>query len=402
MPSRDLYIEKDSAINQEVDRLRHAATAAVFARRDVIVVASVSCIYGLGSPETYEMNMQILRRGEEIDRDKLLRKLVSIQYTRNDIGARARHLPGEGGDAGGVPRLRRDRVPGDAVRRRSRAAAALRPADGRADRGRPRARRDLAGHALQREGGDDRRRRRGDRARAERALRRARGRRQAAGVASAAPAHPVRHGDAARDGVLLGDRELLAHPRRAQARRAALLPDRLLPQGFRLLHRRVTPDRAADRGDVRGGSLAQAHARGLRLQVALARWTTGRRPLKSFSRSRRSSCSCPPRRASTSAPARRRIVEQIVRPDRDRRSRGAGARDQEPDRRSDERDPQARRRGRARAGDHADQEDERGPLRSTWSRWASRCAICTRRSTRSSASRSSATCGWGSTTCSSA
>jgi excinuclease ABC subunit B len=84
VPSRDLYIEKDSAINQEVDRLRHAATAAVFARRDVIVVASVSCIYGLGSPQTYEMNMQILKRGEEIDRDELLRKLVSIQYTRND------------------------------------------------------------------------------------------------------------------------------------------------------------------------------------------------------------------------------------------------------------------------------------------------------------------------------
>ncbi len=84
VPSRDLYIEKDSAINQEVDRLRHAATAAVFARRDVIVVASVSCIYGLGSPETYAMNMQILKRGEMVDRDELLRKLVSIQYTRND------------------------------------------------------------------------------------------------------------------------------------------------------------------------------------------------------------------------------------------------------------------------------------------------------------------------------
>jgi excinuclease ABC subunit B len=84
VPSRDLYIEKDSAINQEVDRLRHAATAAVFARRDVIVVASVSCIYGLGSPEVYEMNMQILRRGETIDREALLRKLVYIQYTRND------------------------------------------------------------------------------------------------------------------------------------------------------------------------------------------------------------------------------------------------------------------------------------------------------------------------------
>jgi excinuclease ABC subunit B len=84
VPSRDLYIEKDSAINEEVDRLRHAATAAVFARRDVVVVASVSCIYGLGSPEVYEMNMQILKRGERIDRDELLRKLVSIQYTRND------------------------------------------------------------------------------------------------------------------------------------------------------------------------------------------------------------------------------------------------------------------------------------------------------------------------------
>ena len=82
--SRDLYIEKDSSVNSEIDRLRHAATAAVFARRDVIVVASVSCIYGLGSPDTYARNMQLLRRGETVDRDALLRKLVSIQYNRND------------------------------------------------------------------------------------------------------------------------------------------------------------------------------------------------------------------------------------------------------------------------------------------------------------------------------
>src|ERR1700723_3915906 len=82
--SRDLYIEKDSSINAEIDRLRHAATAAVFARRDVVVVASVSCIYGLGSPEVYERNMQLLRRGEAVDRDALLHKLVAIQYTRND------------------------------------------------------------------------------------------------------------------------------------------------------------------------------------------------------------------------------------------------------------------------------------------------------------------------------
>jgi excinuclease ABC subunit B len=84
VPSKDLYIEKDSAINQEIDRLRHAATAALFARRDVIIVASVSCIYGLGSPAVYAENLQVIRKGEMIDRDKLLRKLVSIQYTRND------------------------------------------------------------------------------------------------------------------------------------------------------------------------------------------------------------------------------------------------------------------------------------------------------------------------------
>src|ERR1700751_2128095 len=84
VPSKDLYIEKDSAINQEIDRLRHAATAALFARRDVLIVASVSCIYGLGSPEVYDENLQTLGKGEMIDRDGLLRKLVKMQYQRND------------------------------------------------------------------------------------------------------------------------------------------------------------------------------------------------------------------------------------------------------------------------------------------------------------------------------
>ena len=84
VPSKDLYIEKDSAINQEIDRLRHAATAGLFARRDVVIVASVSCIFGLGSPEVYDENLQTLNKGEMIDREKLLRKLVSIQYSRND------------------------------------------------------------------------------------------------------------------------------------------------------------------------------------------------------------------------------------------------------------------------------------------------------------------------------
>ena len=85
VPSKDLYIEKDSAINEEIDRLRHAASSALLARRDVLIVASVSCIFGLGSPQTYEEMVQILHPGDTVDRDELLSKLVQIQYTRNDV-----------------------------------------------------------------------------------------------------------------------------------------------------------------------------------------------------------------------------------------------------------------------------------------------------------------------------
>ncbi|RJX22593.1 MAG: excinuclease ABC subunit UvrB [Ammonifex sp.] len=85
LPQADLYIEKDSMINDEIDKLRHAATAAVLGRRDVVVVASVSCIYGLGDPVEYAAQVVSLRRGESYDRDTVLRKLVQIRYERNDI-----------------------------------------------------------------------------------------------------------------------------------------------------------------------------------------------------------------------------------------------------------------------------------------------------------------------------
>ncbi|HEV3415624.1 MAG TPA: excinuclease ABC subunit UvrB, partial [Pirellulales bacterium] len=85
IPQRDIYIEKDASINQEIDRLRLAATSALVSRRDVIIVASVSCIYGLGSPEDYRAMMVGLSRGQQIDRDEMLRKLVDVQYERNDI-----------------------------------------------------------------------------------------------------------------------------------------------------------------------------------------------------------------------------------------------------------------------------------------------------------------------------
>jgi excinuclease ABC subunit B len=84
VPSSDLYIEKDSSINQEIERLRHAATASLLARRDTIVVASVSCIFGLGSPEKYDAMMQLFKVGGTVDRDQVLRKLVDIRYSRND------------------------------------------------------------------------------------------------------------------------------------------------------------------------------------------------------------------------------------------------------------------------------------------------------------------------------
>src|SRR5438046_2589598 len=84
VPQADLYIEKDSSRNDDIDRLRHAATAALLSRRDVVIVASVSCIYGLGSPEEYEKRVVLLTVGEEHDRDLALRKLIDIQYVRND------------------------------------------------------------------------------------------------------------------------------------------------------------------------------------------------------------------------------------------------------------------------------------------------------------------------------
>lgn len=85
VPSTDTFIEKDASVNDEIDKLRHSATSALFEREDVLIVASVSCIYGLGSPEEYRSQVLSLRVGMEKDRDDLLRGLVDIQYARNDI-----------------------------------------------------------------------------------------------------------------------------------------------------------------------------------------------------------------------------------------------------------------------------------------------------------------------------
>jgi excinuclease ABC subunit B len=88
VPSSDTFIEKDSSVNDEIDKLRHSATSALFERRDVIIIASVSCIYGLGSPEEYKELVVSLRVGMELERNQLLHKLVDVQYERNDIDFR--------------------------------------------------------------------------------------------------------------------------------------------------------------------------------------------------------------------------------------------------------------------------------------------------------------------------
>ncbi|HUT33683.1 MAG TPA: excinuclease ABC subunit UvrB [Planctomycetota bacterium] len=96
IPSTDTYIEKDASINDDLDRLRLAATSAVLSRRDVIIVASVSCIYGLGSPADYEAMTLTVRAGQEIERDEMLRKLVDIQYDRNDFQLQRGHFRARG------------------------------------------------------------------------------------------------------------------------------------------------------------------------------------------------------------------------------------------------------------------------------------------------------------------
>ena len=131
IPQTDTYIEKDSSINDEVERLRHSATNSLLTRRDVVVVASVSCIYGLGTPQEYVDRMVRLKVGQTIERDKLLRKLVEIQYTRNDVAFTRGTFRVRGDTIEIIPRVRRARRAHRDVRRRDRAAVDAAPVDRR-------------------------------------------------------------------------------------------------------------------------------------------------------------------------------------------------------------------------------------------------------------------------------
>ena len=137
IPRTDTYIEKDSSINEQIDRMRHSATRALLERDDVIIVASVSCIYGIGSVETYSAMTFTIKKGEKIDQRQLIADLVATQYKRTVGGFLARHLPGARRRRRHLPgALRGPRLARQPVRRRGgidpRVRSAHRPQDRRA------------------------------------------------------------------------------------------------------------------------------------------------------------------------------------------------------------------------------------------------------------------------------
>ena len=221
VPATDSYIEKEATINDEIDRMRLSATRSLFERRDVIIVASVSCIYGLGSPEAYYGMLLPLERGQRIAREQVLRKLVEIQYERND------HDFGRGtfrvrGDIVEVyPVVRRAGAADRAVRRRGRRARrrSIRSPARRCG-GTTRSRSIRSRTSWRRASGPSRRSRS-----IKEELAWYRGKLevggQAARGAAAAPADDVRPRDDARDRLLPRHRELRAAPDRPGAGRAA-------------------------------------------------------------------------------------------------------------------------------------------------------------------------------------
>ena len=267
MPSSDTYIEKDSSINDEIDRLRHSATSALLSRRDVVIIASVSAIYGLGSPETYATQLLTLNVGEEHDQRAILKRLVELQYERNDMAFVRNKFRVRGDTIEIFPAYEergiRVQLFGDEIERISwvdpvtgelvedNDTLVLFPAS-----------------PLRDPGGVAPARGRGHRGRADRPAQVARGPRQAARGAAPPHAHHVRPRDDARGRVVRRDRELLAPPRRSRRGRGAVHAARLLPEGLPRRPRREPRHRAPAPRPVRGRPLPQGHPRRARLPAA--------------------------------------------------------------------------------------------------------------------------------------
>ena len=264
----DTYIEKESTVNDEIDRLRHSATAALLTRRDVIIVASVSAIYGLGSPEQYEGQLLRLVRGVEFPLDEAIRRLVDIQYERNEINLIRGKFRVKGDTLEVFPSYEetvyRVEYWGDEVERILR----MNPLTGEVIDEQNELWVYPASHYVTSQ---------------ERMLRALAGietelhdrlqdleeRREAPRGAAPPDAHLVRHGDDARSRVLLWNRELLSISRRAGAGRTSVHAARLLPGRLPHGDRREPCGGATDPRAVRRRSVAQGRARRSRLPPAL-------------------------------------------------------------------------------------------------------------------------------------
>ena len=269
IPSTDTYIEKDSAINEEIDKLRHAATHSLLERRDVIIVASVSCIYGIGSPEAYHGMLLMIEEGAELPRDAMLARLVEIQYERNDIDFHRGTFRVRGDVVEIFPPYEEERAIrveffGDTVE----AISVVDPLRGKKLERLRRTAIYPGSHYVTTK--DNLKRAIGDiRTELGERLRELQRRKQAPGGAAPGAADPFRHRDDGGDGVLLGDRELLPPPDRPQARRAAADPDGVFSRGRPRLHRREPcDDPPADR-DVPGRPVPEGDPRQLRLPPPL-------------------------------------------------------------------------------------------------------------------------------------
>jgi transcription-repair coupling factor (superfamily II helicase) len=268
VPRHDLYIEKETEINEEIERLRLAATTALLSRRDVLIVASVSCIYGLGSPEAYGKVVIVAEKGQAVRRQALLRQLVESHYERNDLDLKRGAFRVRGDTVEVLPAYGETAVRisffGDEVER----ITELHPVTGEilADLERVEIYPGTALHHRRGEAarGDCRYRNRGDRTCG--LVPRSR---EAAGGRAPRAAHALRPGDAARGGLLCGHRKLLAPPRPARNRLAALGAAGLLPPRLPAHPRRKPHDRAAGARHVGRRPLAQAGAGRVRVPPAL-------------------------------------------------------------------------------------------------------------------------------------
>ena len=397
LPRSDTYIEKDSSRNDEIDRLRHNATRALFERRDVIIVASVSCIYGIGAPIDYGATVLNLKVGGNYRRDGVLRHLVDLQYQRNDAqltrsqfrvrGDVLEFAPVSGdyivrvdffGDE--IERIVEvDDLTGEVLAERPDvniypATHYVTPRDKLL-----RALVDIEAEMEERVG-----------------QLRIEGRELEAARLQQRTQFDL---EMMREvGLLLRDRELLAPPRRPRGRLTAVDPDRLLPD-------RLPADRGREphlgpagarhvqeRSDPQGdpGRLRLPAAIGARQPAAHLRGVRGPHEPGGLHE----------RHARPVRDGARRAGRRAVHP-ADRRGGSADQRaaDHRPDRRPDRRDPRHRRA--AASGCWSRRSPRRWPR--TWPTtspsWGSRCSGCTARSTRSSGSRSCATCAWASTTC---